>query len=141
MEGLNHRQSGNDRERGQIPQCSYWVLQPLLKLTHHRDLHTRIIHPGITAVSRASFQFPINTDGPCVQTTAQADLAQSEWNFSPQGLTPLGVVPLSQSSDKAFNTIKPQRLCCGFRRKGVCACAQACTYVCAYAHMCVHFWI
>lgn len=92
---------------------------------------------GITAIFRASFQFPINIDGSCVQITSQADLAQSKWNFFSQGLTPLSVVPLFQSSDKVFIIIKSQ-LHCGFRKK-VCACARACTYVCTYAHMCVHF--
>jgi hypothetical protein len=87
---------------------------------------------GITAIFRASFQFPINIDGSCVQITSQADLAQSKWNFFSQGLTPLSVVPLFQSSDKVFIIIKSQ-LHCGFRKK--------CVHVHVHVHMCAHMHI
>lgn len=72
-------QRGNRLEGGQILKFSYWVVQPLLKMNHHGALY-RIILPGLAAVFRASFHFPLNIDGPCVQITGQADLAQSKGN-------------------------------------------------------------
>lgn len=31
-------QRGNHLEKGQILKCPHWVVQPLMKLNHHRDL-------------------------------------------------------------------------------------------------------
>lgn len=97
----------------------------------------RIIHTGITAVFRASFQFPINSDGPCVQTTAQGTWHRANGTFFPRGWLCSVWCFYFRAPVKPLITIKPQLLHCGFRRKGVCVHVHRHEHMCVHMHICV----